>query len=229
MVYLSYQHAYNTHQTSPIFNKTKHKQRFNRPEKYKNVVTIPQQEPVITVAKQPVLDTQSVEPGSDNNTISITKEPENTGIADEEITLCKQPVHDSHTSSVKSDSCNNASGTINTLNSDQNNTEQIPEHERCMTQKHFKEIEICKSIICAQQQENRELQEKMKGFMSQSKLMKAENENLLLIVEPSQDKSKTWKANFDNEITKSKKYETEIKSLKVKLSEETARLGQQET
>ena len=61
-----------------------------------------------------------------------------------------------------------------------------------------------------------------KDFVSQTKLLRTENEKLLSEAEANKEQNKFVAANLKKETEKSQKYEREVKSLKAKLSEETA-------
>ena len=100
------------------------------------------------------------------------------------------------------------------------NSVSTREHKNCPFQNYAKDLESCKSAISSLQQENRELQEKQQ-LMDYAKLMKNENEKLLSTAESNQDENKTLK--LETAVTPAKKYETEVNSLKAKLSDETSR------
>ena len=94
-------------------------------------------------------------------------------------------------------------------------------NNNCPFQNYAKDLESCKSAISSLQQENRELQEKLKHLMDYAKLMK--NEKLLSTAESNQDENKTLKLKLETAVTTAKKYETEVNSLKAKLSDKTFR------
>ena len=58
--------------------------------------------------------------------------------------------------------------------------------------------------------------------MTQSNLLRVENERLLQATESCKEENKTITQDLQKEIQKSKQYEKEIKTLNFKLSEETA-------
>ena len=101
------------------------------------------------------------------------------------------------------------------------NSVSTSEHKNCPFQNYAKDLESCKSAISSLQQENRELQEKLKQLMEYAKLTK--KEKLLSTAESNQDETKTLKLKLETTVTTAKKYETEVNSLKAKLSDETSR------
>lgn len=85
------------------------------------------------------------------------------------------------------------------------------------------EVNNCKANLSAQKAENKELQEQLKEIISQSKLLKQENEKLINIVSSSKTEGDAVKMQLNTAIEKSRKSESEIKTLKSKLSEASSK------
>ena len=102
-------------------------------------------------------------------------------------------------------------------------SEHKHEHENCPYQNIVKDVESCQSSISLLQQENKDLQEKLNLLIGISKEMKNENEKLLSTAAANNKENMTLKAKLETAAITSKKYEAEIKSLKVKKSEENTR------
>ena len=205
-------------QKSPIFNK-KGKKRYHVPENYKNIV-----------------------PKTLNETDIIVDEETSCKQVDEEA-FCKQPFQDEDEPiiSEKSISSNNVGDLSNldtvSLNSQtdivsakemnhEQNTEECKEKntntENCALQQTSIDLENSKAAVSLLQQENRELQEKLKQIIDYSKEVKSENEKLLSLSESNKEEINNLKLKLCDAVKTAKLHESDVKTLKTKLSEETA-------
>ena len=91
-------------------------------------------------------------------------------------------------------------------------SEATQNHENCPYQNLAQDIESCKSAISSLQQENGDLQEKLKELVDYTKKMKNENEKLFSTAVANEEENKTLKIKLETAITTAKKQETEIKS-----------------
>ena len=202
-------------QTSPIFNK-KSKKRYNVPENYKNIVPKSQTDNE-TTCKQVDQD----EPIVTETIISMDSTTDLSNLGLHVIEDLNSKITE-ETTSKSIDGAPLAGDFSETFNQ---NVESVSEatqnHENCPYQNFAQDLESCKSAISLLQQENSDLQEKLKELVDYSKKMKNENEKLLSSAIANEEENKALKIKLETAITTAKKQETEIKSLKAKLSEET--------
>ena len=107
-------------------------------------------------------------------------------------------------------------------------TEQANMDKDCIT-----ELQKCQKELVTIKKENKDLQNQFKDFLTQSKLLRAENEKLIRDMESQKEKSKKSSDSLEKEVQKSEQYKNELKSmsenyqkeissLSAKLSDETA-------
>ena len=98
---------------------------------------------------------------------------------------------------------------------------------------YIRELEMCQRELSTLKKENKELQHKFKEFLTQSKLLRDENEKLIQDTESQKEKCKEVLENLGQEAEKceqyrtniksvTEQYESEIKALTGKLADETA-------
>ena len=84
------------------------------------------------------------------------------------------------------------------------------------------EYRTCKNELEIQKKLNKELQQRLRELMSESKLLKCENERVMKLADSCKEQSNELKQNLTQESKRSKQIEIELKTHQRKLSEATA-------
>ena len=242
-------------QTSPVFNK-KGKKGYNGPANYKPTAKAPEIDNDVeketsskdskdvseeTFCKQPfqvkensisekIKHSNSVMSQSNLDILTVYVHPQ------PDIDSVKETDKDPRTEECKvtdNTSTEQLECSINDWRQSNKHSEHQQEQNKNRDQDNTKELRKCQQELLNIKKEKNDLQTQLKEFLTQSELLRAQNEKLLQEMELQKEKSKNTSESLEKEVKKCERYKKELKSvtenyqkeiqsLSAKLSDETA-------